>query len=260
MAKVIDLTESDGDLVVLGRSIVLPSSELDSQPSPLNGALRFNPSIGKAQLFSLGAWVTLGEGTGGSSGDGSNNHTHSITQILGLQTALASKASLVHNHGLSDVTGLVTALADKAAVGHVHAVADVTGLQTLLNAKAALSHVHSFTEKEKIAACLPGSPPASFKLVWTATDPITIPANLVGSVFKTLTPPAQPYIITLFKNVSTNVGTITLNPGGSIQISFTAAVTMVSGDTLTFSLPARDTTIDTISLSVVTNRNPQTIA
>lgn len=76
MAKVIDLTESDGDLVILGRSLVLPSSELDSQPSPLNGALRFNPAIGKAQLFSLGAWVTLGEGTGGGSGDGSKITIH----------------------------------------------------------------------------------------------------------------------------------------------------------------------------------------
>lgn len=172
---------------------------------------------------------------------------------------MASKASLVHNHALSDVTGLVTALADKAAVGHAHAISDVTNLQTTLNAKASVSHVHSFVEKEKIAACLPGSPPASFKLVWTATDSLTIPANLVGSVFKVLTSPAQPYIITLFKNVSTNVGTVTLNPGGSVVIVFTTAVTMVSGDTLTFSLPARDTAIDTISLSVVTNRNPQTI-
>ena len=44
------------------------------------------------------------------------NHTHTISKISGLQTALDGKATLVHTHAESDVTNLTTDLAAKAAV------------------------------------------------------------------------------------------------------------------------------------------------
>lgn len=260
MAKVIDLTESDGDLVILGRSLVLPSSEVDSQPTPLNGALRFNPTIGKAQIFFAGSWTTLGEGTGDGSGDGSNNHTHSMTQILGLQTALAAKAALVHTHGITDVTGLTTALADKAPLNHSHGISNITGLQVALDGKALLQHTHNVSIKEKISACLPGNPPALFKLVWTASESVTIPAQLSGSYFKVTTPPAATFVITLLKNGITNMGTVSISPGGVVTISVTSSFTIAANETLVFALPARDTALDTISFTVVGNRNPITVA
>ena len=58
-----------------------------------------------------------------------------------LQAALDAKASASHSHAISDVTGLQTALDGKqasgsyAAASHSHAISDVTGLQTTLDAK-----------------------------------------------------------------------------------------------------------------------------
>lgn len=48
---------------------------------------------------------------------------------------LAGKADSVHSHAISDVTGLQTALNAKADSLHSHAIADTTGLQAALNNK-----------------------------------------------------------------------------------------------------------------------------
>ncbi len=260
MARVIDLSESDGDFVVIGRSIVLPSSEFDSQPAPLNGALRFQPSIGKAQLFFNGAWVTLGEGSGGSEGDGSSsNHTHTMSQILGLSAALATKASLVHTHTISDITGLTTQLAGKAATVHNHGISDIVNLQQNLDGKASINHTHSLTLKEKISACFPGNPPSLFRLVWTATEALTFPVGLTASKVSAGTGPLAPYVITIYKNISTNVGNITINPNGTVIFNVGTQFVVAAGDTLTFTLPPRDVAIDTISMSIVGTKASLTI-
>lgn len=69
-------------------------------------------------------------------------HTHAISDVTGLQTALDGKAPTTHTHAISDVTALQTALDGKAATVHAHAISDVTGLQTALDGKAASSHTH----------------------------------------------------------------------------------------------------------------------
>lgn len=258
MAKVIDLTESDGDFVIIGRSLVLPSSDTDSLPSPLNGALRFNPSLGRAQVFFDGSWTTLGSGSGSSGGGNSdNNHTHTIAQILGLQTALNNKAPVVHTHALADITGLTSALASKAPAVHLHGMSDITGLDTALAGKAAVSHTHSVSRDERIAACFPGNPPALYKLVYTSAVTCTLPVNLVGSFFKVRSNPAAGYTITLFKNVTTPVGTVLITPTGSTVMTVGNPITLAPGDTLTLSLPAKDTAIDTISFALLATRPPQ---
>jgi hypothetical protein len=76
-------------------------------------------------------------------------HSHVISDVTGLQTALNGKAASSHSHVISDVTGLQTALDGKqasgsyAAASHSHIIADVTGLQTALDGKAATSHTHT---------------------------------------------------------------------------------------------------------------------
>ncbi|WP_395661668.1 hypothetical protein [Aestuariivirga sp.] len=60
-------------------------------------------------------------------------HTHTITNVTGLQAALDGKAATSHTHLVSDVSGLQAALDGKAAVSHSHSIADVTGLQTALD-------------------------------------------------------------------------------------------------------------------------------
>jgi len=74
------------------------------------------------------------------------SHTHSISDVTGLQTALDGKASSSHTHSISDVTGLQTALDGKAASSHTHSISDVTGLQTALDGKASSSHAHAASD------------------------------------------------------------------------------------------------------------------
>jgi hypothetical protein len=73
------------------------------------------------------------------SGKANTSHTHSISQVSGLQTALDGKAAASHTHPISQVDGLQAALDGKAAEGHTHAIADVTGLQNSLNAANGLA-------------------------------------------------------------------------------------------------------------------------
>jgi hypothetical protein len=120
--------------------------------------------------------------TGGSSSSGSSwseitgkpteftpsNHTHPISDVTGLQSALDGKqvagsyASANHAHAISDVTGLQTALDGKQASGsyanasHSHAISDVTGLQTSLDGKAAATHSHGISDVTGLQTALDG--------------------------------------------------------------------------------------------------------
>lgn len=76
-------------------------------------------------------------------GKSATGHTHTISNITNLQTTLDGKASSTHSHAISDVTGLQSALDGKQASGsyasstHTHAISDVSGLQTALDGKQA---------------------------------------------------------------------------------------------------------------------------
>jgi hypothetical protein len=256
MAKVIDLTQSDGDFVVLGRSIVLPNSTIDSLPTPLTGAIRFNPTIGKAQLYFDGTWNTIGDNSATiGSLTVSNDHTHEISHILGLQTALGNKAPLVHTHEISSIVGLAALLNDKAPLVHNHVISSITGLQAALDAKSNTGHTHTAQDNETISACLPGSPPSDFKLVWTATESITLPSGLQGSRVNVLANPSGNYTIQLFKNVTTNIGNIVITTVGDVIMTFTNTISFTNGDSLTFAFPTRDIAINTISISILANRS-----
>lgn len=53
------------------------------------------------------------------------SHTHAISDVTNLQTALNGKAASVHSHVISDVTNLQTALDGKAASVHTHDATDI---------------------------------------------------------------------------------------------------------------------------------------
>lgn len=74
------------------------------------------------------------------------NHTHTISEVSDLETALNGKANASHVHAISNVTGLQTALDGKADSSHNHTIANVTGLQTALNAKSDEGHKHSISD------------------------------------------------------------------------------------------------------------------
>ena len=75
-------------------------------------------------------------GTALSSKYAAKSHSHSVSDVTGLQSALNGKAASSHTHAVSDVTGLQDSLDAKAALSHSHAMSDVTGLQDALDAKA----------------------------------------------------------------------------------------------------------------------------
>jgi hypothetical protein len=63
-----------------------------------------------------------------------------------IKNAPATYAPSAHTHPISDVTGLQTALDGKSNVGHTHVISDVTGLQTALDSKSDVTHTHAFSE------------------------------------------------------------------------------------------------------------------
>jgi hypothetical protein len=92
--------------------------------------------------------------------------TYVDSQDAALNASIAGKAAIVHTHPISQVDGLQTALDGKqpagsyAAASHTHAIADVTGLQTALDGKQAAgsyapaSHTHTTAQVTGLDAAL----------------------------------------------------------------------------------------------------------
>lgn len=84
--------------------------------------------------------VTWSDVTGKPTTFAPSAHSHPISEVTGLQTALDGKASTSHTHDWTSITGKPTTFTPST---HSHAIADVTGLQTALDGKSATSHTHS---------------------------------------------------------------------------------------------------------------------
>jgi len=85
------------------------------------------------------------------------NHTHTIANVTGLQTALDGKLGIGSSISISDIAGLQTDLdnlnSGKANTIHTHTVSSITGLQTTLNGlqssidgKAEAIHTHNASD------------------------------------------------------------------------------------------------------------------
>lgn len=83
-------------------------------------------------------------------------HTHSVSDVPGLQTTLDGKASASHTHPVSQVSGLQAALDGKSDTGHGHSMEQVSGLSTALAGKSAVGHTHTKDEVTGLAADLSG--------------------------------------------------------------------------------------------------------
>lgn len=84
------------------------------------------------------------------------SHSHPISEVTGLQTALDGKASTSHSHAISGVTGLQTALDGKSNTGHGHTISEIANLQTTLDGKASTSHTHSIANVTGLQTALDG--------------------------------------------------------------------------------------------------------
>jgi roadblock/LC7 domain-containing protein len=163
----------------------------------------------QAQYDALGSWdaytyyaitdgVTPGTGNGGTGPSGPvawddvtgkpatfppSAHTHTIAQVVDLQTSLDAKAPTTHGHTTAQVGGLDAALAGKAPTAHAHAIADVTNLQTSLNGKAALNHNHAIGEVTGLQGALDTKLNASDNAV-SSTIASTVTDNGAGASLK----------------------------------------------------------------------------
>ena len=63
-----------------------------------------------------------------------------------MQTNVGNKANAAHTHPISEVTDLQSALDSKAAAAHIHTIAQVADLQSALDSKAAAAHTHTIAQ------------------------------------------------------------------------------------------------------------------
>ena len=86
-------------------------------------------------------------------GKANSSHTHSISNITNLQSALDEKAHLVHNHDNLYYTEaeIDEKLNGKADSSHTHNISDVTGLSTSLDGKMSNEYSESTIESNFFA-------------------------------------------------------------------------------------------------------------
>ncbi len=291
MSRIIDLRESGGELVVLGRALVLPS-DVSGSAVPLDGSIRFNTTAGTVQMCISGVWSDIGSGDGGGLSapfaisdttglqaalDGKANaiHVHALTDVTGLQTALSGKSDINHGHAISTIPNLQPTLDSlqsqvngKAPISHTHVIANVTGLQTALDNKAAYTHSHvigdvtglqaalTALQAEKIGVCLPGQAPSGFSFSWTATQAVTFAANFFGSIGAVQTQATADYTIAVSLRGS-QIGTVRALANNSVVAFATTGANVVNiavGDTLVFTCPTADATISNMSFTLLGTR------
>ena len=129
----------------------------DSQYLKLSGGT-LTGSLSATSIASTGSITEGGEAL--SSKYAAKSHSHSVSDVTGLQSALDGKAASSHTHAVSEVTGLQDSLDAKAALSHTHGMSDVTGLQDALDAKADAGSVPSscVTYAETLPTASDGAP------------------------------------------------------------------------------------------------------
>lgn len=79
----------------------------------------------------------------GLAGKANKAHTHAVSDVTGLQTALDGKQA---KGSYATTTALTDGLAGKANTSHTHTVANVTGLQDALNGKLSVTTFEGFVD------------------------------------------------------------------------------------------------------------------
>lgn len=105
----------------------------------------------------LDAKATATALTTGLNGKADKQHTHAQSDITGLDTALAGKSDTKHSHTWGSITGKPSSFSPSA---HTHGTADVTGLDSALSGKADKTHSHTVSQVSGLAGELAARPNA----------------------------------------------------------------------------------------------------
>jgi hypothetical protein len=147
-------THPQSDITGLDTALLGKASATHTHP--LSDLTQSSATTGQVATFNGSAWVPQ-DPSGGGGGVSSyldltdvpatfppEAHTHAISEVTNLQTALDGKAASSHTHAAADITSGTLAIdriptgttSSTVALGnHTHAIADVTDLQTALDGK-----------------------------------------------------------------------------------------------------------------------------
>ena len=89
-------------------------------------------------------------------GKADKSHTHSQSQVTGLDTVLSGKSDTGHKHTTDDITDFATEIGKKANSSHTHSQSQVTGLTTALDGKADATHTHTTSQVTGLDTALSG--------------------------------------------------------------------------------------------------------
>jgi hypothetical protein len=143
-----------------------------------DGSIRLDTA--SAAALAAGSSVVLASAataavTAAAAAAASGSHTHTISQVSTLQTALDAKAS---------TTSLTSGLAGKANTAHTHAQADITGLTASFAAKANTTHTHTQADITGLTATLAAKVETASQQApraWVSFDGTTTPPTIKSS-------------------------------------------------------------------------------
>lgn len=154
--KAADKDLADRITALEGTTHFAGAGALSSRPATADdGDIYVATDSGKEYIWANGGWIELGDVT--AEQERISTLESKVATAEGKITALETdKADAEHTHAITDVEGLETALAGKSAEGHGHAIDDVTGLQAALDAKADDGHGHEIADVEGLEEALAG--------------------------------------------------------------------------------------------------------
>ena len=131
-------------------------------------------------------------------GKANSSHSHSISNITNLQSALDSKSATGHNHDerYYTETEMNTKLNGKANSSHSHSISNITNLQSALDGKSDIGHIHDdryYTETE-MNTKLNGKADSNHTHDYI---PSTVSQNVFGSGDSKVTATRQGNVVTL---------------------------------------------------------------
>lgn len=117
MAKILDLRNSGGELVIIGRMVALPTSSDSDSPLPFPGSLRYNPVTNRVEVFKPAV-----------TGDMTTNAWGDIAVVDGSAYMLATGSTMSGNLTFSGSSRVLNTGGTENAPSYAFSAAPTTGI------------------------------------------------------------------------------------------------------------------------------------